>query len=155
MICKTTLFMFPKWQRVIASCLMWYKHRFLCMTILNSEHNCVLDNVSSIWTSGRKCNFQNKGCDGAHLQVRSYSTSTVAKFIVPDLWDKVNSCIGLSYRAARLHWLAGRYDTYAGVSYIPQSGTMNLATDVQSYFMKKGCFWGRMIKLWDCVVTSV
>jgi len=26
------------------------------------------DNVSSIWTSGRKCNFQNKGCDGAHLQ---------------------------------------------------------------------------------------
>lgn len=26
------------------------------------------DNVSSVWTSGRKCNFQNKGCDGAHLQ---------------------------------------------------------------------------------------
>jgi len=26
------------------------------------------DNVSSIYTSGRKCNFQNKGCDGAHLQ---------------------------------------------------------------------------------------
>jgi len=26
------------------------------------------DNISSIWTSGRKCNFQNKGCDGAHLQ---------------------------------------------------------------------------------------
>jgi len=26
------------------------------------------DNVSNVWTSGRKCNFQNKGCDGAHLQ---------------------------------------------------------------------------------------
>jgi len=26
------------------------------------------DNVSSIHTSGRKCNFQNKGCDAAHLQ---------------------------------------------------------------------------------------
>jgi len=26
------------------------------------------DNVSSIYTSGRKCNFQNKGCDGEHLQ---------------------------------------------------------------------------------------
>merc|ERR1711944_290342 len=26
------------------------------------------DNVTSIYTSGRKCNFQNKGCDGKHLQ---------------------------------------------------------------------------------------
>jgi len=26
------------------------------------------DNVSSIFTSGRKCNFQNKGCDASHLQ---------------------------------------------------------------------------------------
>ena len=26
------------------------------------------DNVTSVYTSGRKCNFQNKGCDGAHLQ---------------------------------------------------------------------------------------
>jgi len=26
------------------------------------------DNVTSIYTSGRKCNFQNKGCDGPHLQ---------------------------------------------------------------------------------------
>lgn len=26
------------------------------------------DNVSSIYTSGRKCNFQNKGCDSATLQ---------------------------------------------------------------------------------------
>ena len=26
------------------------------------------DNVSSIYTSGRKCNFLNKGCDASHLQ---------------------------------------------------------------------------------------
>jgi len=26
------------------------------------------DNVSSIWTSGRKCNFKGKGCDAEHLQ---------------------------------------------------------------------------------------
>merc|ERR1712141_532879 len=26
------------------------------------------DNVSSIYTSGRKCNFQDKGCDASHLQ---------------------------------------------------------------------------------------
>lgn len=26
------------------------------------------DNVSSVWTSGRKCNFKGKGCDAAHLQ---------------------------------------------------------------------------------------
>ena len=26
------------------------------------------DNISSVYTSGRKCNFQNKGCDAEHLQ---------------------------------------------------------------------------------------
>merc|ERR1712038_1305220 len=26
------------------------------------------DNVSSVWTSGRKCNFKGKGCDADHLQ---------------------------------------------------------------------------------------
>merc|ERR1719356_1367306 len=26
------------------------------------------DNISSIYTSGRKCNFQDKGCDAEHLQ---------------------------------------------------------------------------------------
>jgi hypothetical protein len=26
------------------------------------------DNVSSVYTSGRKCNFKGKGCDAAHLQ---------------------------------------------------------------------------------------
>ena len=28
----------------------------------------VSDNVSSIYTSGRKCNFKGKGCDAEHLQ---------------------------------------------------------------------------------------
>ena len=27
-----------------------------------------IDNVSSVWTSGRKCNFKGKGCDADHLQ---------------------------------------------------------------------------------------
>ncbi len=34
----------------------------------------------------------------------------VAEFINPDWGDKVNFGIGLSYRPARLHGLAGRYD---------------------------------------------
>ena len=28
----------------------------------------ISDNVSSIYTSGRKCNFKGKGCDAEHLQ---------------------------------------------------------------------------------------
>ena len=32
-----------------------------------SNPSFCLDNVSSVYTSGRKCNFQNKGCDAAHL----------------------------------------------------------------------------------------
>merc|ERR1712241_1556410 len=28
----------------------------------------IADNISSIYTSGRKCNFQGKGCDAAHFQ---------------------------------------------------------------------------------------
>jgi hypothetical protein len=54
---------------------------------------------------------------------------SVAKFIVHDWGDKVDFDIGLSYWPARLHGLAGQYDNpYAGVNYIPQSRTMNLAT---------------------------
>ncbi len=34
----------------------------------------------------------------------------VAKFLVPDLGDKVDAGIGLSYRPARLHSQACRYD---------------------------------------------
>ncbi len=36
--------------------------------------------------------------------------SKIAKFIVPDWGDKVDSGIGLSYRPAGLHRLTGRYD---------------------------------------------
>ena len=35
---------------------------------LNDNRDMLTDNISSIWTSGRKCNFQKKGCDAAHLQ---------------------------------------------------------------------------------------
>ncbi len=49
------------------------------------------------------------------LQRRHWSrlflrVNPVAKFIVPDWGDKVDSGIGLSYRRARLHRLAGLYD---------------------------------------------
>jgi len=37
-------------------------------------------------------------------------TNPVAKFIVPDWGDKVDSGIGVSYRPAKLHRLEGRYD---------------------------------------------
>jgi len=47
----------------------------------------------------------------------SVETNPVAKFLVLDWGDKVNSDIGLSYG---LHWLEGRYNKpYAGVDYIP------------------------------------
>jgi hypothetical protein len=60
--------------------------------------------------------------------------SSVAKFVIPDWGNKVDSGIGLSYRPARLHtmqcigWQAGMTTLYARVNYIPQSGTMNFAT---------------------------
>jgi hypothetical protein len=60
---------------------------------------------------------------------RRPSIYSVAKFIVPDWEDKVNSGIGLSYRQARLHRLAGQYDNPKPESTLfPHSGTMNLAT---------------------------
>ncbi len=66
------------------------------------------------------------------LHHNSESPLPVAKFIVPDWGDKVDSGIGLSYRPARQHLLAGRYDLvrqpYAGFNYILQSWTMNLDT---------------------------
>ena len=34
--------------------------------IISLMSSC-LDNVTSVYTSGRKCNFQNKGCDAPHL----------------------------------------------------------------------------------------
>ncbi len=52
-----------------------------------------------------------------------------AKFLVPDCGDIVPPTgMGLSYRPARLHRLAGRYDNPMPESTIsPQSGTKNLA----------------------------
>ena len=42
----------------------------LCTTaLLTDPLSLYADNISSVYTSGRKCNFQNKGCDAAHLQV--------------------------------------------------------------------------------------
>jgi hypothetical protein len=57
----------------------------------------------------------------------------VAKFIVPDWGDKVDSGIGLSYGAAKLHRLAGRYDNPLPESTIinpnfPNSESINLVT---------------------------
>jgi hypothetical protein len=48
---------------------------------------------------------------GTHtVPVKEHTPYTVVEFIDPDWGDKVNSGIGLSYRPARLHGLAGRYD---------------------------------------------
>jgi hypothetical protein len=45
------------------------------------------------------------------VPVKEHTPYTVAEFIDPDWGDKVNSGpMGLSYRPARLHWLAGRFD---------------------------------------------
>jgi hypothetical protein len=74
-----------------------------------------------------KCFFSNNKCR-LHDSKR-----TVAKFIVPDWGDKVDSGIGLSYTGPpfRLQKQAGRYRAtlYAGVNNIPPPGTMNLATE--------------------------
>jgi hypothetical protein len=57
------------------------------------------------------------------FRMQRVDTLSIAKFIVPDRGDKVDSGIlhvGLSYRLARLHRLAGRYDNpMPGVNYIP------------------------------------
>ncbi len=56
-------------------------------------------------------------------------SNSVASFIVSDFGDKVDSGIGLSYRSAKLHRLAGRYDNPMPESTISTiSGTMNLAS---------------------------
>ena len=39
---------------------------FLSLKLYN--YFSIADNVSSIFTSGRKCNFKGKGCDQEHLQ---------------------------------------------------------------------------------------
>ncbi len=55
--------------------------------------------------------------------------SIEAEFLVPDWGDIADSGIGLSYRTARLHRQAGRYENpMTEFGYIPRSGTSNLAT---------------------------
>ncbi len=76
----------------------------------------------------RICNIRKKlfidwNKTAKRLPVLSLVCYSIAEFTIPDWGDKVNFGIGLSYRPARLHNLAGR----AGVDYIPKSGTMNLA----------------------------
>ncbi len=64
----------------------------------------------------------------------------VVEFIDPWLGDKVNSDKGLSYRPARLHVQAGRYDNrMPELTLSPQSGIyLNSATDLREL---KGMVW--------------
>ncbi len=56
-------------------------------------------------------------------------SNPVTNFIVPYFGDKVDSGIGLSYRPAKLHRLAGRYDNPMPESTIsPIQELMNVAT---------------------------
>jgi hypothetical protein len=74
------------------------------------------------------------GLDSQAAVAAAVAGSPLAKFIVSDWgWgDEVDSGIGLSYRPARLHRLAGRYDNPICRCqlrvYIPRSGTMHLDT---------------------------
>ncbi len=77
----------------------------------------------------RNCGGAGEGGGGD----REGTMTTVAKFIAPDWEDKVDSGIGLSYRLAMLHRLAGRYDIpMPELTLSPQSETMNLATVLPS-----------------------
>ncbi len=71
-----------------------------------------------------------EGGGGCQLQVYQLAEpKPEAKFVVPDLGDIVGSGIGLSYRPARLHRQAGRYDNPMPESIIsPQLWTKNLAS---------------------------
>ncbi len=61
----------------------------------------------------------------------------VAKFLVPDRGDVVDSGKGLSYRTARISGGPVR-QPYARVDYIPQSGTKNLASgSLPDIYVKK------------------
>ncbi len=57
------------------------------------------------------------------LLVKQNIIRSVAEFIDSDWEDKVNSGVGLSYRAARLHGQAGLYDnSMPELTLSPQSG---------------------------------
>jgi hypothetical protein len=67
---------------------------------------------------------------------------TGAKFIVSDWGNNVDSGIGLSYRPARKHWFAGRYDNpMPEPTIFRQSGTMNLATDELNHSFFSFCIF--------------
>jgi len=55
-------------------------------------------------------------------------TCPVAKLLVPEWEDIVDSGIGLSYRPARLHRLSGRYVNLCQTRLYPQPGTKGLAS---------------------------
>ncbi len=62
------------------------------------------------------------------IQKPTCSQSIVVEFIDSDWGDKVNSGIGLSYRPARLHWLASRYDNLKlELTLSPSHGSLNSA----------------------------
>jgi hypothetical protein len=63
-------------------------------------------------------------------------TSPVAKFIVLD-WYKVDSGIGLLYRPARLHSLAGRYNKLMPESTISPIQELGIRLQELSYFIRK------------------
>ncbi len=64
---------------------------------------------------------------------------TVAEIIDPWLADKVNSIIGMSYRHARLYMTGGPVrQPYAGVDFIPRSGSMDSATGFDSWPGSRG-----------------
>ncbi len=70
-------------------------------------------------------------CQAYHLHSFSSSFWPVAKFIVSDLGDRVNSGIGLVVPARYIGYIGctadrGMTTLYAGVNYILQSGTKNL-----------------------------
>ncbi len=81
--------------------ILWIKN--ITMTNANSLNSYIISLRKYI---GRGLYFV---CYRLFIGSPPHSTP-LAKFIVPDGRDNVNSGIGLSYRHARLHRLAGRYD---------------------------------------------
>jgi hypothetical protein len=67
-------------------------------------------------------------CPRSYLLPSQCKQKHVAKFIVPDWGDKVNYGQGVVVPAHQATWASGLVrQPYAGVNYIPQPGTMNLA----------------------------
>ena len=69
----------------------------------------------------------------------------LAKFIVPDWENIVDSVIGLSYGPVRLYRMAAGRPVRPGVYYIPHSGTINFATvPFNVNFLDKPMQWVRL-----------